>query len=81
VAREEVNDRPGGGRRQVEGNTASMQLGTPPSEGEVVGTTAYCGSELALHEPVCHTRQQATVPFVVRVNTSECTEFGDIIKS
>lgn len=39
MAREEVNDRPGGGRRQVEGNTASHAGSTPPSEGEVVGTT------------------------------------------
>jgi len=58
-----------------------MQPGTPPSEGEVVGTTVYCGSVLALHEPVCHTHQQATVPFVVQVSTLECTEFGDIMKS
>jgi hypothetical protein len=36
---------------------------------------------LAVHEPVCHTRQQATVLFVVQLNTLECTEFRDIIKS
>jgi hypothetical protein len=57
-----------------------MQLGTPPSEGEVVGTGVYCSSVLAFHEPVCHTHQRATVPFVLQVNTLECIEFRDLMK-
>jgi hypothetical protein len=78
VAREEVNDRPGGGRRQVEWNTASHAAWYTPFWRRGSGNYSVLR---ALHEPVCHKRQQATVLFVVRVNNLECTEFGDIIKS
>jgi hypothetical protein len=50
-----------------------MQLGTPPSEGEAVGTTV-AARWLFMY-------QSADSTFVLRVNTLDCTEFGDLKKS